>query len=519
MLSLNKNTAVVALLSALMMGTAQSHMIMKTPMPYGQLDNSPLSSSGSNYPCKVTSDPATFYSTDGIISQNTMVAGESQTLSFEGSAVHGGGSCQLAITNDMQPSASTSWRVILSIESGCPSTDGSGPSTYNYTIPAETEPGQYSFAWTWISKLAGQPEYYMNCAPITVTAGSSSKTKRDDVSYPELFVANLESINSCKTTSGTDVVFPDPGPNVEKLLTGATPSFASISSSGCVPLSQTQGSGSLPKATAGGSDGSPAGTTASASPTAASSSSSSSSSSQSSSAIFAHTGKQGDGAEPTTLVTTTTTSKASSIYVIPVPHSSTSTLSPDATASQFHIDVHHLHVATGKFYASSTGKLYASSAKLYFFVGQSYVFVGQFYVSVGKLYVSVGQLYVSFGQLQFTTGQLYIHVSHQHCYYRHHHCGHPFRNPLAHRWVFVIGGIQLHGLDRQRSGTCNEEGTFNCVGSEYQQCASGAWTLMRPLAAGTTCQQGESKSLWARDVGTSKMRKARRGRGSFAQIH
>lgn len=67
----------------------------------------------------------------------------------QGSAVHGGGSCQLAITSDMQPSAETSWRVLMSIESGCPSKDGSGPSTYDFTIPADLTPGQYSFAWTW----------------------------------------------------------------------------------------------------------------------------------------------------------------------------------------------------------------------------------------------------------------------------------------------------------------------------------------------------------------------------------
>lgn len=49
----------------------------------------------------------------------------------------------------MQPSAETSWRVLMSIESGCPSKDGSGPSSYDFTIPADLTPGQYSFAWTW----------------------------------------------------------------------------------------------------------------------------------------------------------------------------------------------------------------------------------------------------------------------------------------------------------------------------------------------------------------------------------
>lgn len=70
----------IVLLVATMAALVEPHMIMATPKPYGNPDNSPLTSS--NYPCKVTSDPATFYKTDGIIDQNSMVAGENQTLSF-----------------------------------------------------------------------------------------------------------------------------------------------------------------------------------------------------------------------------------------------------------------------------------------------------------------------------------------------------------------------------------------------------------------------------------------------------
>lgn len=507
MLSLKKNTTVVALLSALIIGTAESHMIMKTPVPYGDPDNSPLSSSGSNYPCKVTSDPATFYSTDGIISQNSMVAGESQTLSFEGSAVHGGGSCQLAITNDMQPSASTSWRVILSIESGCPSIDGSGPSTYNYTIPAETEPGQYSFAWTWISKLAGQPEYYMNCAPITVTASSSSKAKRDDVSYPELFVANLGSINSCKTTSGTDVVFPDPGSNVEKLLTGATPSFASISSSGCVPLSQTQGSGSLPTATAGGSGGSSAGTTASASATASSSAVVSSTvavSSQSSSAIFAHTGTSNGSASPITLATTTT-SKASSIYVIPVPHSSTTTLVPVATgrpskASSGGNTPSATTQSTGSVTVSASSTSVATSS-----TSAAATSTSEVASSTSSAVNSTSTTLTTMATTTTATGSV------------------PSATLSPTGGTSSSGGSNSTGSSGSasvKSGACTEEGMFNCVGADYQQCASGAWTVMRALPAGTTCQQGESESLWARAYSsTNKMRKARRRANNFVYVH
>jgi hypothetical protein len=140
---------------ALFGSSAMSHMIMKTPKPFGDPDNSPLDSSGANYPCKLTGDAATFYDRTDV---TTMAVGEEMTLSFTGSAVHGGGSCQLAITSDLEPSTSTAWEVIQSIEGGCPSKDGTDPSTYTYSIPSGVAEGNYVFAWTWISKLAGQPE-------------------------------------------------------------------------------------------------------------------------------------------------------------------------------------------------------------------------------------------------------------------------------------------------------------------------------------------------------------------------
>ncbi|KAI1213159.1 lytic polysaccharide monooxygenase [Annulohypoxylon truncatum] len=223
------------------------HMIMANPKPFGgpDLDNSPLTSS--NYPCKLKGDPATFYKTDGL--DNTMAVGESQTLSFKGSAVHGGGSCQLAITQDMQPSATTSWQVIESIEGGCPSKSGQGADTYDWKIPDGVGPGNYVFAWTWISKLAGQPEYYMNCAPITVTGGKKRSNANEtydlisrDNSFPELFVANLADINSCKTEPGTDPEYPDPGSNVVR--PGTSNKFAKVQGDNCVPKGAKSSGGS-----------------------------------------------------------------------------------------------------------------------------------------------------------------------------------------------------------------------------------------------------------------------------------
>ncbi|KAI1658273.1 hypothetical protein F4813DRAFT_395964 [Daldinia decipiens] len=244
----------VAAVLAQLLATSNGHMIMQTPKPFGgpDLDNSPLTAG--NFPCKLKGDPATFYSTSGL--DNTMAVGESQSLSFKGSAVHGGGSCQLAITKDLQPSASTSWQVILSIEGGCPSKSGQGPDTYDFKIPDGVAPGKYVFAWTWISKLAGQPEYYMNCAPITVTGGKTKRSDNEtmelfprDGQFPELFVGNLADINSCKTEPSTDPQYPDPGPNV--IRPGSNNNFAKIQGDNCVPKGAKSGGTSGGAAPAG----------------------------------------------------------------------------------------------------------------------------------------------------------------------------------------------------------------------------------------------------------------------------
>ncbi|KAI0103697.1 hypothetical protein GGR51DRAFT_249967 [Nemania sp. FL0031] len=222
---------------------ANGHIIMSSPAPFGSvgpnksITSSPLTSS--NYPCQVGSNPATFYSKDGL--DNKMTIGQPQTISFTGSAVHGGGSCQLALTKDPQPSASTSWQVILSIEGGCPSKSGTGTDSYQFTVPDSIAPGDYVFAWTWISKLSGTQEYYMNCAPVTISGGSGKREVYNnetelftrDAGLPELMVANLAEINSCKSVLSTDPTYPNPGPNV--LKPGTNNKFTPITGTNCVP--------------------------------------------------------------------------------------------------------------------------------------------------------------------------------------------------------------------------------------------------------------------------------------------
>lgn len=311
----------------------------------------------------------------------------------------------------------------------------------------------------------------MNCAPITVTAG---KTKRDegvsllprDDSYPELFVGNLADINSCKSTPSTDPEYPDPGTNVEKL--GASPSFASISGSGCVPKGQKETSGSLPTATAGNAGGSAAGTSAAASVSATASSdagqqNSSPAAGSPSGGIFATTGGGGaaasSAASPTTLVTTTSTPRASSVYVSPVttvpkPSSSSAAASePAATDSSS---------SSASAPASTSAETSASSASATTKPAPS-----------ATLSPTGGGSGSGSGNSTGSDG----------------------------------GSSSASG----KSGACTSEGMFNCVGTKYQQCASGAWTAMQALPGGTTCKQGESETLWARDAAArpARVRKLR----------
>lgn len=199
---------------------------MGTPVPYGKssLDNSPLSS-GTQYPCKQRSG---VYADEGARAKNSMAVGATQQLTFVGSASHGGGSCQISLTSDKEPTKDSKFAVIKSIEGGCPGgANGGGTATFEYSIPNTVAPGAYTLAWTWFNKV-GNREIYMNCAPITVTGGSKKRDvnatnydssadsvfgKRDST-FPEMFVANLG--DGCKTTDNVDLEFPNPGPVLQK---------------------------------------------------------------------------------------------------------------------------------------------------------------------------------------------------------------------------------------------------------------------------------------------------------------
>ncbi|KAL9070548.1 MAG: hypothetical protein Q9161_004845 [Pseudevernia consocians] len=216
----------------LFVATTNAHMILGSPPPYGSPDNSPLVADGSNFPCKATSNAG------AIVTE--MAIGAPQPLWFIGSAVHGGGSCQISLTTDMPATKSSDWMVIHSIEGGCPAKGNpgndaagqSGGSNYTYTIPDGITPGSYTLAWTWFNKI-GNREMYMNCASVKVSGGSKKRaatlneilgipelSERATASFPGMFKANIPT-SDCETVDSADVQFPDPGTSVEKDGTSA----------------------------------------------------------------------------------------------------------------------------------------------------------------------------------------------------------------------------------------------------------------------------------------------------------
>ncbi|KAF9728518.1 hypothetical protein PMIN01_13346 [Paraphaeosphaeria minitans] len=186
------------------LSSSAAHMILENPVPYGQstLNNSPLDDSGLDFPCKLR---AGVYD---LTRTNYWTAGEAQTVSFLGSAVHGGGSCQFSVTNDLQPTKASQWKVVHSVVGGCPASHGA--ATFDVTLPKGLPSGRYTFAWTWFNR-EGDREMYMNCAPISVGGGGNDTTFLEKL--PDMFVANLPR-RACSTVEGFDYAFPDPGDSV-----------------------------------------------------------------------------------------------------------------------------------------------------------------------------------------------------------------------------------------------------------------------------------------------------------------
>lgn len=166
--------------------------------------SSPLSATGSNYPCKG-------YHTDLYQAPSaTYTAGSTYNITLAGSATHGGGSCQLSLSYDQ----GQTFRVIKSMIGGCPL-----QPSYDFTIPSYAPSGEAIFAWSWQNKI-GNREFYMDCAVVQIEPSSEGQQRRQESydsidSLPGIWKADLQSVNDCATNEGESPVYPHPGSDVE----------------------------------------------------------------------------------------------------------------------------------------------------------------------------------------------------------------------------------------------------------------------------------------------------------------
>lgn len=201
---------------------SSAHILISEPKPFAvpALRNGPLAPDGSDFPCQ---SPDGIYDARGA--SNVMPLGSKQPLAFVGSAVHGGGSCQVSITYDNPPTKNSVWKVIHSIEGGCPARDTPGnlgndanlkvPFDYSFPIPDNIPTGNATVAWTWLNKI-GNREFYMNCAPATLTGSGGDKANWE--ALPDMLVANIG--NGCTTVEGKDYKYPSPGKSVQSFASG-----------------------------------------------------------------------------------------------------------------------------------------------------------------------------------------------------------------------------------------------------------------------------------------------------------
>ncbi|PWY69748.1 hypothetical protein BO70DRAFT_416497 [Aspergillus heteromorphus CBS 117.55] len=206
----------------------------------------PLSTSGSDYPCKG-------YAGDAFKSVATYSPGGEYDLELQGSATHEGGSCQVSLSYD----SGKNFQVIHSMIGGCPLTE-----SYKFSIPSDAPGGDALLAWTWFNKV-GNREMYMNCAQVTIGGSASRKEttrevneKRNALSYksaPPVFIANVNGPGQCTTIEGDEVNFPLPGDSVEGSGSGqgytCTGSAAFLGSGSSSHSTSTSNSGSTSSGT------------------------------------------------------------------------------------------------------------------------------------------------------------------------------------------------------------------------------------------------------------------------------
>jgi len=268
----------------LAIGQASAHMEMTNPPPLRSKHNpnsgddidfsytAPLSASGSDYPCKGT---LKLLGTDKAKPVANYTPGQQASITIEGGASHNGGSCQISLSYDQ----GKTFTAIQTIVGNCPL---QGKSDLPFTIPTDAPSGNALLAWTWYNRV-GNRELYMNCASVTVggggggSGGGSGDAGGDGngggnyttqvqprqassfSSRPPIFLANIG--NGCKTAEGSDLEFPNPGPDMVNQSDKTSPPVGSCAAAAPATGGSDAGSGNdggSPAPDNGGAASSPA---------------------------------------------------------------------------------------------------------------------------------------------------------------------------------------------------------------------------------------------------------------------
>jgi hypothetical protein len=254
---------------------SSAHMLLSTPAPYSSpaLHNGPLAPDGSEYPCQIRAG------TTPSGSATTMPLGSDQSLQFTGQATHGGGSCQISLTYDFPPTKDSVFKVIHSIQGGCPAKNTPGnmgnsasaadPFGYSFKIPSNIPTcDNCTISWSWVNKI-GNREFYHNCAPVKLIGNGGSKSNFD--ALPDMFIANVEPNAGCKTVEGYDVLYPNPGASVDNFGTNLSPNGLTGTCSSPAGGASAGSSGTSSSGSSGSAASSPASAPSSAPPSQASS--------------------------------------------------------------------------------------------------------------------------------------------------------------------------------------------------------------------------------------------------------
>ncbi|POY70823.1 hypothetical protein BMF94_6236 [Rhodotorula taiwanensis] len=156
---------------------------------------SPLEADGSNFPAKKYATKAKL---DALKPVATLVAGQEFSWNLGGTAVHNGGSCQVAISYD----AMETMVVIASWVGGCPLS-----LPYKFKVPDLPGCDKCFFIWSWFNRT-GNREMYQNAAVVSI----SGKAKQ--FVGPQIYRINTFGKGVCSSAEGIDIMFPAPGDQV-----------------------------------------------------------------------------------------------------------------------------------------------------------------------------------------------------------------------------------------------------------------------------------------------------------------